>query len=134
MGTPEGGDQVIWDSDYAEYGVLEHARHRFLSTARAVVSLDIDELVLTKDGSSIFDIVQRSDTGHVRFDGRWIENATSTEPDPARRRHKHYFYYDEDEPLAQHKWAVVPARCPTAAQWRIHDVLTWMRTRLQRRG
>jgi hypothetical protein len=120
---PEGGAHVIWDSDYAEYGVLEHARHRFLATARAVVAIDIDELVLTRDGSSIFDVVQCSDTGYIHFPGRWIVNATSTEPDRARRRHKDYFYYDETEAPALHKWAVVPARCPPAAQWRIHDVL-----------
>jgi len=134
MGTPEGGDQVIWDSDYAEYGVLEHARHRFLSTARAVVSLDIDELVLTKDGSSIFDIVQRSDTGHVRFDGRWIENATSTEPDPARRRHKHY-----STTTRTSRWRSTNGPwCPRVVRPLRNGAFmmfsAWMRTRLQRRG
>lgn len=131
---PEGGDQVIWDSDYAEYGVLEHARHRFLSTARAVVSLDIDELVLTKDGSSIFDIVQRSDTGHVRFDGRWIENATSTEPDPARRRHKHY-----STTTRTSRWRSTNGPwCPRVVRPLRNGAFmmfsAWMRTRLQRRG
>jgi len=119
---PGGGEHSVWDSDYGQYGVLEHARRRFLSTADAVISIDIDELILTNNGSSIFDIMRGSDTGYVRFAGRWIENATAVAPDPASRRHKHYFYFREGPP-ALPKWAVVPARCPHAAQWRAHDII-----------
>jgi hypothetical protein len=118
---PDGGAHWVWDSDYGEYGILEHARHRFLPTAAAVLSIDIDELVLTTDGSSIFELVQRSQTGHVRFAGPWVENASSVMPDPAARRHQHYCYV-RDGPPALAKWAVVPARCPRAAQWRVHDI------------
>ena len=118
---PGGEGRAAWDSDYGQYGLLEHARRRFLSTAGAVMSIDIDELVLTDNGSSIFDTVRRSDTGYVRFAGRWIENATSAVPDPTRRRHQHYVYYREGPPAAS-KWAVVPGRCPHGVQWRVHDI------------
>ena len=118
---PGGGPHWVWDSDFGQYGMLEHARHRYLPTASAVLNVDIDELVLTTAGSSIFDLARRSDVGYVRFAGRWVENATSLMLNPPARRHKHYFYY-RDGPTALPKWAVVPARCPPHAQWRVHDI------------
>jgi hypothetical protein len=119
---PDGGAHWMWDSDYGQYGMLEHARHRFLPTAAAVLSADIDELVLTRDGASVFGLARKSATGHIRFAGPWIESASAEAPDPAARRHWHYCHI-RDGPDALPKWAVVPARCPPRAQWRVHDII-----------
>src|SRR6516165_1049964 len=54
-------------SDFCQYGVLEHARHRFLAGARAVVNADIDEFPITKRGESLFDIALRSGTGYLKY-------------------------------------------------------------------
>jgi hypothetical protein len=120
-GPQGGGEQGRWDSDFSQYGILEHARYRFLARAYSVLQTDVDELVLTKDGCSIFDLVSESDTGYIHFNGPWIENATAELPDPAGRRHRHYFY-NTDGPLTEEKWAVVPQRCPASAQWRVHNI------------
>ena len=119
---PSGGPHLVWDSDFCQYGVLEHARHRFLATAHSVLQTDIDELVLTEGGISVFDLVSRSTTGHIRFDGRWVENATAELPDPAGRRHRNFFYLDAQKSnrRTQPKWAVVPTRCPHSSQWCVH--------------
>ena len=58
-----GAPKLPWDLNYAQFGVLEHARHRFLSLAEAVVNADVDELVVTKAKVSIFELVSRSETG-----------------------------------------------------------------------
>ncbi len=119
---PSGRPHLVWDSDFCQYGILEHARHRFLATAHSVLQTDIDELVLTEGGTSVFDLVSRSTTGHIRFDGRWVENATAGFPNPADRRHRNYFYLDakKSNRRTQPKWAAVPQRCPHSAQWCVH--------------
>ncbi|WP_425038948.1 hypothetical protein [Primorskyibacter sp. S187A] len=45
-------------------------RLRYLSQARAILSVDVDELVLT-DGPSIFDAVQESRLGFIQIAGQW---------------------------------------------------------------
>jgi hypothetical protein len=116
---PGGGPQRHWDSDFCQYGMLEHARHRFLAAAAAVVNADIDELVITQDAGSIFDLVRRSRTGYLRYDGAWIENATSVETGRIRR-HRDYVYRAAAGAPALHKWTVAPQRCPPDAQWLVH--------------
>jgi hypothetical protein len=122
---PQGGPERIWDSDYCQYGMLEHARFRFLPAARAVMQGDIDEFVLTEGGVSIFDLAAGAGTGYLRYGGRWVDNATEVMPDPGRRRHKDYRYYDAkfDGRPVREKWTVVPGKIPPEAQWCVHDVL-----------
>jgi hypothetical protein len=118
---PDGGEHAQWDSDFCEYGILEHARHRFLATAAAVVSGDVDELIITRNGSSVFDLAGRSSTGYLSFAGQWIENAAM--PRDGMRRHAHYRYRArEPQEGAERKWVTVPARCPPESQWRVHSV------------
>jgi hypothetical protein len=117
---PHGVSHEVWDSDFAQYGMLEHARHRFLSLAAAVLNGDIDELVITLSRQSIFDLVQESRTGYLSFGGIWIENAAENDPGEARRHH-HYVYRRVPEPRwTAAKWAVVPSRCSLRAQWCVH--------------
>ena len=89
-----GPQKLPWDSAYSQPGVLEHARHRFLDRAQAVVNADVDELVLTKDKVSLFELVSHSDTGYLRYPGYWIESATkSTQRHP---RHFDFCYRSAD--------------------------------------
>ena len=72
------GPPTPWDSTYSQPGILEHARYRFLARAQAVVNADVDELVLTKDKVSLFELLSRSSTGYLRYPGYWIEGATTS--------------------------------------------------------
>ena len=115
-----GLEHQVWDSDFCQYGYLEHARHRILALAAVVLNSDIDELVLTSPHASVFDLAQRSRTGYLSFGGIWVENAALKDEGMARRHH-HYFYLRAPEPRpATAKWAVVPSRCPVHAQWCVH--------------
>ena len=114
------------DSLYCQAGMLEHARRRFLAQSSSVLNTDIDELVLTERGSSIFELVEGSATGLLTFGGVWVENHPSTPEGGARRprRHKDFAWVRTgDQVGCEAKWAVVTSRTPDAAQWHVHRVL-----------
>jgi hypothetical protein len=115
------GPSGIWDSDFAQYGALEHARHRFLARAATVINADIDELVVTRDRQSVCDLARNSRTGYLQYSGVRIENVSDLNVG-GTRRHMHFAY--RAYPLQQTtlKWTVVPARCGTRAQWRVHGI------------
>jgi hypothetical protein len=116
-----------WDSNYCQPCAIEHAHHRFLAHAQAVVNCDIDEFPITAGGESIFSIAQRSSTGYLKYDGQWVENASlSPEAKSGRRRHKHFFHRSKSAPYNTktdpYKWTVMPGRCPADAQWWVHGI------------
>ncbi|HEY0118693.1 MAG TPA: hypothetical protein VGC04_07935 [Cellulomonas sp.] len=118
---PQGGPGVPWDSDYAQYGALEHARRRLLREAAGFLNADVDELVLTADGSSVFEHAARAPHGVVSYTGRWVH------PDPHTQgaglpRHADSAWVDESEAVCSSKWCVVPARLTERAQLQVHDV------------
>lgn len=56
---------------FLQPAMLNHARLRFLRRARAVLNVDIDELVWSRSGS-VFDAAVGSPLGIVAFEGAWI--------------------------------------------------------------
>jgi hypothetical protein len=142
---PQGIDATqYWDSDYCEYGILEHARRCFLSGASAVINADIDEVILSTDGASVCEAAIKSWSGIVRYHGRWVvgglEKADGASP--ARPRHKDFDtilrremrrrlgIIPVDANRCPAKWTVVPSRCPDGAQWRTHVIDRWPAARL----
>jgi tetratricopeptide (TPR) repeat protein len=113
------------DSLYCQTGMLEHARHRFLMQAKSVLNTDIDELVLTEGGASIFELVENSTTGLLLLDGTWVENYPPRSDGSLRKpvRHRDFACVSTaDQVGCETKWAVVPARVPPAAQWHVHRI------------
>ena len=124
---PAGGDpedpppRMPWDSNYAQLGLLEHARHRFLSRAAGVVNADVDELVITKNKDSIYDLVRTSETGYLRYEGRWIEPVTESRKE--KFRHSDFEHrLASSKRISPPKWSVVPSRCPSEADWSTHKI------------
>jgi hypothetical protein len=107
-------------SNYCQFCMLEHARRRFLSRARSVVNADIDELPVTRDGRSIFEVVEASATGYIQSKVRFVGNATGAAPE--QRRHRDFVHRDREEEYSLPKWAAVPARCPDDVVWRVHRI------------
>ncbi|SDI65917.1 hypothetical protein [Aliiruegeria lutimaris] len=64
------------------------ARLRFLRHARAVLNVDIDELVWSR-GGSIFDATHASPLGIVAFDGTWRSPLADAEPLISHADHLH---------------------------------------------
>jgi hypothetical protein len=128
-----------WDSDFCQLGAWEHARWRFLQEARSAMNSDIDELVLAKDGRSVFEAAEQSRTGFVRYRGRWIIGVDGLDQDFGDRlpRHRDFSIFmppqyefsltrgrrDINRCLA--KWTAVPRKCPRHVQWHVHSIASW---------
>lgn len=118
-GSWDGLDGVPWDSDFCEYGIMEHARQRFLGNAAGVLNVDIDELVMTEGEGTVFDVLSDRDCGAISFTGRWIETAGRL---GSSESFSDYSYYDKRRARTTAKWAISPMRIPDAIQWKTHTI------------
>lgn len=122
---PHGGPARIWDSNFGQMGMLEHARWRFLANARSVLHIDVDEFLVCPGTESIFEMVERSPGGFIDFPGRWISNAVDEHSgvDFSSRRQRDFTYLDMDAPPCPRKWACVPSKILPTEQWCTHEIL-----------
>jgi hypothetical protein len=141
---PQGIDsRRYWDSDFCQMGGLEHARRMFLQQARSVVNSDIDELVISEDGSSVFEAAESSRLGIARYNGHWVcgfEGRTRVASDRSPIRVVDFDHYLRCHTIRRWgvlpvragatvcppKWTVVPSRCPERAQWTPHRIKGWV--------
>jgi hypothetical protein len=124
---PQGFKGGWWDSAFCQAGAFQDARFRFLDSASSVLNCDIDELVVSENGESIFEITEKTRNGYTTFHGRWISNAVvGTHPDfssPSDLRHGCFRYLARTEPAScPPKWCVVPRRCKLEEHWGVHKV------------
>lgn len=114
------------DSDYLQSSLLALLRWKYLQQAKALLYCDIDELIATNDGSSIFDHVQKSMLGYLFIEGVWVETATTTDikklNDIEQRRHKHFQHTTSPPRRTHRKWVCVPSKIPMNLQWKIHAI------------
>jgi hypothetical protein len=121
---PAGGFQksinklVPWDSDFCQYGIMEHAKERFLANANLVINVDIDELIMTKSKKTIIDLIGKN-TG-IKIRGKWIENIPNTQL--SQRKFHNYFYFDKLTYEGNTKWCVRPQTLAPETQWCIHTI------------
>ena len=136
---PQGrADGRFWDSDFCQNGALEHARWLFLRSARSVLSVDVDELVVSGDTRTVFERAEAAWHGSARFNGYWMYGFADRGPtSDAELSFRDFEYYLNSaqrpaaealgvEALCPTKWAVVPARCPARAQWCAHRIKRWL--------
>ena len=144
LATVQGLDQVTvidwpfpWgvidgakDSKFSQMVVLEHARFRLLSDAKSVLQGDVDELVLTEGPETVFELVERSSGGYLRYGGRWVEAIKGkmngcTNIGDATPRHREFYYVRKDGDRGRKvgtKWTCVPAKIRPDAQWTVNWV------------
>jgi hypothetical protein len=118
---PLGGPENLWDSNFCQYGMLEHAKWRLLRRAAGVINADIDELVITPPGSSVFDAAARTSRGVVEYKGTWI--APVPYGSEIKSSYSRYGFTDLALGWSEPKWCLIPSRVPTRSQWRVHDVV-----------
>ena len=118
------GRETAWDSDYCQTGSLQHARLRYLLSARSVLNVDIDELVLSDRGRSIFAATEQSRHGFTKFAGAWISSANARGATQADCRHADFVLRDGlEEETCPPKWCIVPARNGRWKHtWSVHNV------------
>jgi Glycosyltransferase family 92 len=130
---PQGVGWGTWDSAFSQDGAMEDARWRYLAHAHSVLNCDIDELVLSDDGS-LFDIAAGSTTGCVRFSGRWVNALNKSNSGEITPRHRESTYQllprwrwkgfrPKDVRLCPTKWVVAPNRCPANGHWSVHEIV-----------
>lgn len=119
-----GGVEAPWDSDFCQTGALQHARFRFLLQARSVLNVDIDELVLSDQGRSIFTATEASAQGFIKFPGRWIGAATAAQVDATTCRHADFTLIDRNvTATCPPKWCIVPSlRHARRYSWSVHNL------------
>lgn len=138
---PQGLDaRRFWDSDFCQHGAWEHARWRYLQKARSAQNADVDELVLSRSGRSIFAAAEADPFGLVRYGGRWVVGTQRSplSPENPARRHADYDVVLRrrearkfglipfDAAGCPPKWTVVPTKCPPRAQWAVHAIRGWL--------
>ncbi len=124
MAGAVGAVETAWDSDFCQTGSLQHARFRFLNQAKSVLNVDIDELVLSPDGTSIFAATEASPARFTKFAGRWISSTTPRPVSRADCRHADFTLSDgADAGECPPKWCVVPdARLWRRETWSVHNL------------
>lgn len=131
MAGAVGGTEAPWDSDFCQTGSLQHARFRFLGKARSVLNVDVDELVLSDRGRSVFAAAEKTRGGFVKFAGHWISATTPHGAAPGSARHGDFWLRDAEETdTCPPKWCVVPGRTSTARHcWSVHNLFGARRNR-----
>lgn len=118
------GVEAPWDSDFCQTGSLQHARFRFLLQARSVLNVDIDELVLSDRGRSIFAATEAAQGGFIKFPGHWISAATRHAVTPENCRHADFTLIDRQVTQGcPPKWCIVPGlRHAHRHSWSVHNL------------
>ncbi len=113
-GGPSGG-RFHPPAKFLQTSMFNVAQLRFLHFARAVLSVDIDELVSPAAGS-IFDAAVRSAFGMVSFFGHWVypPRAGTARPQRAHAMRR------GRKMIANPKWCVVPNSLAGRFSWAIH--------------
>jgi hypothetical protein len=120
---PQGFDDRWWDSNFCQSGAFHDARFRFLDRAASVLNCDIDELVVSETGESVFAATEKASNGYMLFRGKWMASTKPAEVG-APPRHADFPYLDRSAPECPTKWCVAPAKCPLDSQWHTHGVGT----------
>ncbi|AYO53264.1 glycosyltransferase family protein [Acinetobacter wuhouensis] len=117
-GIYSGKGKTPWDSDFCQYGMFEHAKHRFLKYSAGVINADIDELVITPNGSSIFELL--ADHKGLLYPGYWIQSIPLGEN--KETRFFNYAYRSKDDKHSDNKWCINPSKLDDQTQWKVHSI------------
>ena len=117
-GVSTGLKNAPWDSDFCQYGMMEHAKERFLKYAMGVINVDIDELIISPNGKSVFNELEQNPALHIS--GKWIESIPMDEKAPIR--FNNFFYFDRKNYKSDYKWCINPQKIDYMAQWKVHTV------------
>ena len=103
--------------------MVELGRRRLLGDARAVLNVDIDELVYSRSGQSIFEATVASEQGYTRVNGQWAY--ADLPPDGQLVRHNdHYAIRSDGRPKVNRKWCVAPKGPLEGRAWLTHRIVS----------
>lgn len=118
-GTTDRVERGELRPNFLQPAMLNLARTAILRHARAVLNADIDELVLSRNGRSVFDAAAARPNRAVRLPVRWAYPAPDvTGPAPQRT----HLFRDADKRLSNRKWCAVPSGAMSRIGWYVHHV------------
>ncbi len=123
-GPSRGASRGLGRATYLQASLLNLARERFLSSASAVLSIDVDELVLPVDGCSVFDAAQASWLGMVSFPGHWRYASDTEQP-----RHRDHVWINDQNEACPPKYCYRPDSLLGRSSLGVHG-LGWISWRL----
>lgn len=118
-GTTDKVEKGETRPNFLQPALLNLARMDFLRDARAVLNCDIDELVMSRDGRSVFDKAAARPWGAVRLPVYWAYPPPGTDGPSPQWHHDH-------RPATPHrtprKWCVAPRGLLSRTGWYVHHV------------
>lgn len=117
-GVVDGG-QGLGRPAFLQPAMMNMARRDMLAQARAVLNIDIDELVWARGGESIFDAACARPNTMVKIHGRWAYPAPDALLPAPQRTHTHRAVPDK---RCRQKWAAVPSGFLSRFGWAAHQV------------
>lgn len=115
FGRPGAGRFAV-PAQFFQSAVMNIARLRLLGQARAVASLDVDEMVCPPAGETVFDAAAKSRFGAISFRGTWVETRDGRGPAPQRD----HLCHRPATPPANIKWCVRPDSRMGRRRWGVH--------------
>ncbi len=114
---------------FLQPAMLNLARLRFLSRARAVLNVDLDEVVWSRAGS-VFDATAASPMGFVTFEGSWRNPAADA---ALPLRHADHLYPQPGKRPCPTKYCIRPDGWRSGISWDVHKPEVRFPTNLLRR-
>lgn len=103
-----------WRSPIVETAIMEVMRQAFLPEARAILYAHPSDLILPRDGGSVFDAAVAH--GFLKFSGRRAYPFAVKDPDHPHHADHNCIAFDGSR--AENIWCVAPAKLPEDAFWR----------------
>jgi hypothetical protein len=105
---------------FLQVALLNIARLRFFRKAKAVLAIDLDELVSPTPEGSIFETTRRSLLGYTLFRGRWRDPQTV---DGTSVRHADHVYRVKNDDCSVTKYCICPGGLFGLSHWDIHGAV-----------
>ncbi|MBY5989896.1 hypothetical protein [Roseovarius atlanticus] len=118
---PRATTRVEIGSKFLHLSMLHIAHRKYLAEANAVLSVDIDELVLGRDDETVFSAVKSTADGYMSIRGRW---RYARKPEgPAKVTHAdHVLQRRGADARMQPKWCLDPQGPLAGRYWRVHGI------------
>jgi len=116
---------------FLQVSSMSVALRRFAPAAAGLLNCDIDELVSTPSGTTIYELCERSRQGLVAMRGRFMEAEADAGVAAGQRTHRHYTSYLADPKRAASrpsKWILDPRR-PWVRSLAVHPYMHWIERR-----
>lgn len=116
---------------FLQVSAMSVALRRFAPAAFGLLNCDVDELVASPPGATIFDHARASRHGLVVMRGRYVEAVPNPDAPASGRTHRHYRmrFADPRRALSRpRKWALDPSR-PWVRRLAVHPYMHWIEGR-----